>query len=107
MESTLRRLFRGHELPDPNKPENLNYFKAKGKIFIKGLAEWYSTCGQTVIELSEMELVEKVVAAITHPRNTEVERNKNLAMLDEILLKAGFIDKIISSFEKDKKETSP
>lgn len=92
----LWRLFKKEllETIDPNKPENAPVFRQKWNVKNQAFVNWYESGGRYVMEDLEQALMNNIVKAITHSRNTADERFANLRLLDDIERDAKFIDRI-------------
>lgn len=104
----LFRVFNEERIPDIDlsKPENLPLAKAQSALRNQAYVDWYNGPGRYAVDELEKALIGKIIAAIKHPRYTTPDRNKNLALLDEINRDAKLIDTIVFSFEEEKKRKS-
>lgn len=101
--SILIDLFKeGDTFRDPNDPVNSAYYNAKRGIENQAFVKWCTEFGGEVL-LGDMEqsLIGKIIGCVIHPRTTEVERNVNLALLDDIMRDARFIDRIRQAFVEE------
>lgn len=90
--------------PDPNKAENVPYYTSIEKLRNHAYAEWFQNHGgDAALESLTRGIIGKIISAITHKRDTEINRNRNLALLDEITRDMFFITFIEACFEKDSK----
>jgi len=103
--SILIELFKeGDAFRDPNDPVNSAYYNAKRSIENQAFVKWCTEYGGEVL-LNDMEqgLIGKIIGAVIHPRTTEVDRNLNLALLDDVLRDTKFIDRIRQAFVEEEK----
>ena len=101
----LFRLFNPDRLDniDPNKPENEPIARVEESLRNQALVTWYEGPGRYQIEAMEKGLIGKIAAAIGHKRFTTEDRNRNLAILDEIKKELKTIDIIMFAFQEEER----
>ena len=94
----------GEDPLDPSAPENGPQARVKATIANEAVVKWIEEFGgRYLLRRKTDELCGKVLASIRHRRGTTEERNRNLALLDDIMSDARHISEILYAIAEEAK----